>query len=158
MPKAWGPELHVSVEIRAPRDFVFAWCTDFDPNDAALEKESYHRRVLEKGPRRVVFEDLDEGPSGWYWARHVVSLRPPSRWHSESIGNYRDARLDYVLTSLGPERTRLDLRWRRRPTAIAPRPPSKATIERGSTRGWKHYAAALEREYRAGRPPRRARR
>ena len=32
-----GPEYRILVSFRAPIDFVFAWCTDYTPEDAALE-------------------------------------------------------------------------------------------------------------------------
>ena len=150
-----GPEYHVTAEFRAPLPFVFRWCTDFRPNDDRLEGESYDRRVVRRARRNVVFEDLSDASSGgWSWVRHVVTLSPPDHWHSESLGSHRTASIDYRLTALGPERTRLDLVWRRRPTALAGRPPSKATIERETTRGWRNFARALERDYRRTRRPR----
>ena len=33
-----------------------------------------------------MFEDLEDTPDGWSWARDVVTLRPPNRWHMESGG------------------------------------------------------------------------
>jgi hypothetical protein len=141
----------VRVQFRAPLSFVFAWCTDFDAGDAEREKDHYTRRILERTPRRIVFEDLADEKSGWVWSRHVVSLRPPNAWHSESVGSHREASLDYVLTALSPERTRLDLRWRRRPTARATR-RSRSAIERASTESWRHLARELERDYRRSRP------
>jgi hypothetical protein len=146
-----GPELHIRAEFRAPLPFVYAWCTDFDAGDAEREKEHYTRRVLERTPRRVVFEDLADGDEGWVWSRHVVTLRPPNAWHSESFGSHREASLDYVLTPLSPGRTRLDLRWRRRPTTRTRTRRSKSAIERESTAGWRHFARALERDYQRSR-------
>src|SRR5438309_936549 len=49
---AWpGPEYRIRVSFRAPIDFVFAWCTDYTPGDAALEKETYQRKIIERTPR-----------------------------------------------------------------------------------------------------------
>lgn len=144
-----GPEYHVRAEFRAPILFVFRWCTDFRPNDDRLEGETYERRVIRRTPRRVIFEDLsDAGNGGWSWVRHDVALDPPRGWHSESLGSHRAASIDYRLSELGPERTRLDLVWRRRPTRLAGRSPPKARIERETTRSWRHFAHALERDYR----------
>ena len=144
-------ELHVRAEFRAPLRYVFDWCTDYDPGDARRENEEYDRRILERTRRRVVFEDLSDTPSGWQWTRHVVTLHPPNRWHSESIGTHRHASLDYVLTPLSEDRTRLDLRWHRRPTALAGTQRSPAAIERGSTAAWRTLARSLERDYRRSR-------
>ena len=143
-----GPLYHISAIFDAPLPFVFGWCTDFQPRDNELEKEEYSRKIIERSSKRVVYEDVFEAADGWRWARHVVTLRPPDGWHSESVGNYRDASLDYALTPLSTGGTRLDLRWRRRPTGLARRRPSKAEIERSSTAGWKNYAKELEKDYR----------
>lgn len=142
-----GPEYHVTATFRAPLRYVFAWCTDFQPGDDRLEKESFTRKIISRAPRRVVYEDLEEGPTGWVWARHDVALRPPTRWHSESVGSHRVASIDYLLTPLSETRTRLDLRWRRARTALG-RPVSKRAIERATTRSWQNFARALEKDYR----------
>ena len=149
-----GPELHVRAEFRAPLDYVFAWCTDYTPQDARWEKERYQRRVLDRGPRRVVFEDLDEaGGGGWWWTHYTVDLRPPRRWSADAIGSHRSVHADYELTALDPERTRLDLRWRRQPTGIESKRTSRRQVERSTARAWRNFAAALERDYRAGHRP-----
>jgi hypothetical protein len=143
--------------FHAPIRYVFRWCTDFRPNDDRLEKESYTRRVVSRTPHRVVFEDLSEGDDGgWRWSRHVVTLHPPTSWHSESLGSHRTLTLDYRLTPVSGDRTRLDLTWKRRPTALGARPPPQRTVERETTGAWRNFAAALEKDYRKSR--RRARR
>lgn len=133
--------------FEAPLAFVFRWCTDFRPIDGRLEKEDYSRMILERTPKRVVYEDLSTAPDGWHWARHVVTLHPPDRWHSDSVGNYRETSLDYVLTPLADGRTQLDLRWRRRPSPLARKKPSTAEIESSATAGWKNFGKALEKDY-----------
>jgi len=147
---------HIRAEFRAPIDFVFAWCTDFRSDDARREKDQYTRRVLERSRRRVVFEDLgDAAGGGWWWSHHEVTLRPPDRWTSASIGSHRTLALDYRLRRLGPERTRLDLTWTRRWNGLAPAPLPRGPYERATTVAWKHFAAALEKDYRAARRTRR---
>jgi hypothetical protein len=145
-----GTSYHVRSEFRAPRDFVFAWATDFAPDDARREKEDYARKIISRTARRVVYEDLVDSPKGWNWARHDVTLFPPVRWHSESVGSHRTASLDYVLTAVGPDRTRLDLRWRRWPTAIGST-IAKAVMERSTAQAWKNFGRELERDYRRSR-------
>jgi hypothetical protein len=144
---ATGSFYHVRAQFRAPIGFVFDWCTDFARDDAAREKDRYVRKIVSRSDHRVVFEDLVDSPKGWNWARHDVSLYPPNRWHSESIGSHRTTSLEYVLTRLGPERTRLDLSWRRWPTALGSRIP-RAKLERAVTKSWKNFARALEKDYR----------
>ncbi len=146
-----GPEYRVRVSFRAPIDFVFAWCTDYTSGDAALENEAYQRKVIERTPRAVIFEDLEESKDGWDWSRAVVSLHPPNRWHMDGIGNNRDVMADYVLSSLPDGRTRLDLRWKRRPRVPDAGRRTKAQREASSTRAWKMFASALERDFKRSR-------
>jgi hypothetical protein len=126
---------------------VFDWCTDYTPGDAALEKEEYERKIIKRTPGAVIFEDLEESKDGWDWSRAVVSLHPPNRWHMDGIGNHRDVVADYALSRLADGRTRLDLRWRRRPHEPETRRLTKAQRESSSRRAWKLFAAALERDY-----------
>ncbi len=144
---AKGDEARVKVAFDVPLRFAFGWCTDYTPEDAALEGESYQRKIVERSPRRVVFEDLEETPTGWVWGRDIVTLRPPDRWHMEGTGSHRDVTADYVLTELPDGRTQLELRWWR-----APHPPGKkiprAEREKETTTAWKRFAAAMEKDYR----------
>src|SRR3989442_974588 len=95
-----GPEYRIRVSFGVPLDFAFAWCTDYAPEDASLEGESYQRKIIERTPHRVIFEDLEESDDGWNWSRDIVTLRPPNRWHMDGIGNRRDVTADYVLSPL----------------------------------------------------------
>lgn len=149
--RAWSPEYRIRVTFRAPLDFAFAWCTDFTPKDARLEGESYERKIIEHTPRLVMFEDLEESETGWIWSREVVSLHPPNRWHMDGIGNRRDVTADYVLSSLPDGRTQLELRWRRRSTMPEERTLTMAEREASSTRAWKRFGTAMERDYRRSR-------
>jgi hypothetical protein len=130
---------------------VFAWCTDYTPGDAALEKEVYQRKIIKRTPRAVIFEDLEESKDGWDWSRAVVSLHPPNRWHMDGIGNNRDVVADYALSSLRDGRTRLDLRWKRRPRVPDATRLTKAAREASSTQAWKWFASALEGDFRRSR-------
>jgi hypothetical protein len=149
-----GPEYHVTAVFRAPLAYVFAWCTDFDVHDDRREKDRYTRKIIERTPRRVVFEDLVDSDQGWNWARHVVTLHPPDRWHSDSVGTHRTLTIDYVLTRLPRDRTRLDLRWKRRRTALATTKVSKRVIEKSATQAWRHFANELEKDLRKSRKQR----
>lgn len=145
-----GDEARVRAVFRVPLKFAFEWCTDYTPQDAALEGESYIRRVTERTPRRVVFEDLEETPSGWIWARDVVTLRPPNRWHMESVGSHREVTADYILRTLPDGRTQLELRWWRKPTSLGRRIP-RAQREKETGLAWKRFAKAMERDYRGAK-------
>lgn len=143
-----GDEARIRIALRVPMDFAFAWCTDYTPEDAALEGESYERKIVERTPRRVVFEDLEETDSGWVWSRDVVTLRPPNRWHMEGVGNRRDVTADYVLSPLPDGRTQLELRWWRRPKPPGKRIP-RAQREKETGLAWKRFAKAMERDHRS---------
>ena len=109
LPERWpGPRYEFSLEFNAPLEFVYRWCTDYAPEDGRLEGEEYQRRVVRCSRREVVYEDLSETKAGWRWARHVVRLSPPDRWHSDSVGSHRAVSLDYELSSLSGNRTRID--------------------------------------------------
>lgn len=150
-----GPEYRIRVTFRAPLDFAFAWCTDYTPQDASLEGESYERKIIERTPRRVIFEDLEETDDGWFWSRDVVTLRPPNRWHMDGVGNRRDVTASYILTSLPEGGTRLDLRWRREPKMPEKKKLTKAEREADTIGAWKMFAAAMERDYRSSLSARR---
>src|SRR5438128_4115338 len=146
-----GPEYRIRVSFGVPLDFAFAWCTDYTPEDASLEGESYQRKIIERTPDRVIFEDLEESDDGWNWSQDVVTLSPPNKWHMDGIGNRRDVTADYVLSPLPDGRTRVDLRWSRRPKVPEAKKLTKAEREASTMRAWKRFAAAMEQDYRRSR-------
>ncbi len=149
MPSGAWATYRFRTSFRAPLPFVFRWCTDYRSDDARREGEVYRRKVLVRSPRRVVYEDLDELPDGaWFWTRHVVTLEPPDHWHSESIGNRREYRLDYRLRELDDGRTELVFVGRRRPTGLGAKNPTAASFQREMERGWTKFRTELERDYR----------
>jgi hypothetical protein len=146
-----GPEYVTNVTFDAPIDYVFRWCTDYTPNDPKLGGRTYARRVVERGPDRVVFEDLDELPKGWSWAHYTVTLFPPDHWHMDSIGSHRHAVGDYTLRSEPGDRTRFELRYRREPGLLPFERIPKAERDPDDLALWTRWKRALEREYRASR-------
>jgi len=134
--------------FRAPLEFVFRWCTDYQSSDAKLEQEPFVRRIVSRSARRVVYEDVEELPQGWSWRRHTVTLSPPSRWHSDSVGNYRNFVLDYELRSLPDGRTEMRFRGRRRPGLLPVKAPSAKAFYRSMERSWRLFRRQLESDYR----------
>ncbi len=147
----WEGPYWIDVSFRVPLDFAFAWCTDYTPQDASLEGEAYERKIIERSPRRVIFEDLEETKDGWAWSRDVVALHPPNRWHMDGVGNRRDVTADYLLSSLPDGRTQLDLRWRRRPKGPDAAKLTTAQREADTLRAWKRFGVAMERDHRLSR-------
>jgi hypothetical protein len=143
----------VEATFRAPLDFVYDWCTNYTPEDPGIEGGKFVRKILERGPRRAVFEDLEKTPTGWILARSEVSLEPPHGWFLVERGNRVEAAARYLLTEQTDGKVRLDLWWRRRP--LVPNDPkrSRAQRERGSTIAWQRFARELERDYRRACPP-----
>lgn len=151
-----SPDYHVQVRFRAPLRFVYDWCTDFTPNDAELEGESYQRKVVSRTRHQVIFEDLEEGKDGWGWTRKTIDLLPPSHWTMDGVGNRRDIRARYSLTSLPDGRTQLDLWAHRRVKVAGGKNPSKPSWEREVTAEWRLFARNLEKDYRASQTRRRS--
>lgn len=149
MPTKWpGPTYVVRATFRAPLAFVYRWCTDFTPHDARLERDEYERKIIRRTPREVVYEDLWESKDGWVWSRHEVRLRPPNRWHSDTVGSHRAMSLDYALSKLAGNRTRLTLTARRRPYGIGGKNPARSQWEAPITKSWRNFGRALEKDYR----------
>lgn len=69
----------------------------------------------------------------------------------DGVGNKRDVVADYVLSSLPEGRTRLDLRWKRRPKVADATKRTKAEREASARRAWERFDAALERDYNRSR-------
>jgi hypothetical protein len=151
-PRSRATVYEASTVFRAPLPYVYRWCTDYSPRDPVLEKDTYHRRILSRTRREVIYEDLYTSGVGWWWSRNVVSLHPPDHWHDETIGNYRRWRLDYYLTELPNGRTRLDIRGVRWPMLLGGRNPPRSEEEAGLRSLWRNFAEALERDYRRRRP------
>jgi hypothetical protein len=133
----------------APLPFAYAWCTDYTPDDRRLEGDPGSRKILRKGTRRVVYEDLNETPTGWMWSRQTVRLQPPDRWQAVAIGNYRTWNLDYALRALPDGRTEFTMRGERRATPLGVRNPPKAVLEKELRQMWGHLGRNLEQDYRA---------
>ena len=149
MPTWPPPEYSVHVTFRAPLRFVYRWCTDYRSDDGKRCGEPFTRKVLERGPRQIVLQDLWRAKGRWLLNQNRTTLRPPDRWHVDSSGTLRTLSIDYTLREVSGGRTRLDLRIRRRPTEIYPEQPSRRAYERDLTQMWKNFALSLERDCRA---------
>jgi len=147
--------VRISKVIGAPVDYVYAWCTDYRPDDSELSVSRPKPRfqVVRLAPRRLLrIRVTDAGRRDPRVAVDLLRLQPPRSWHTDQIDEEDRESVDYRLTSLSPTRTRLDLliteRW------MIPSPPSRADVRRRARGAWDRYALALEERYRAGRPAR----
>ena len=145
------------ITFTAPLPFVFRWCTDYRATDARLERASFRRKVLERTRQRVVYEDLEETSDGWAWRRHVVTLHPPNRWHSDSVGNRRTIQLDYTLRERPHGRTEMIFAARRWPALLGGPNPSSREFGRDMESSWQRFRQHLEAEYRRSTRPARGR-
>ena len=76
---------------------------------------------------------------------NVVTLHPPKAWHLDLTGDEDDETGDYVLTSLGARKTRLDMTFSEHYKIR--NAPSKAQDVEHTHEIWDKYVAALEKDY-----------
>jgi hypothetical protein len=75
----------------------------------------------------------------------VVTLHPPKAWHLDYVGDEDDETGDYVLSSLGRRKTRLDMRFKEHYKIR--NAPSKAQDTKHIHELWDRYVDALEKDY-----------
>jgi hypothetical protein len=147
--------VRVSLVIHAPSRYVYEWCTDYRSDDGRFSSRRHGPRFLvtKISPRRVLRIRVSKG-SGREPAIAVdlVRLNPPHSWHLDQIDETDRQALDYRVSSVGRGRTRLQLlvteRW------VTPDFPTPEALRAQVAKTWAHFAAALEADYRAGRPAR----
>ncbi len=134
--------------FRAPLPFVYKWCTDYTPQDLKYGGEKGERRIIKRDSKRVIFENLYDVGRGWSWERHTVTLKPPDAWHSEGWGNYSVSFIDYKLSELSNDRTKLDMRWKSKSGMLSEgKKPSRHLIEDYVKVLWRHGAKFVERDF-----------
>jgi hypothetical protein len=147
--------VRVSLVIRAPSRYVYDWCTDYRSDDGRFSSRRPHPRyrVIRISPRRVVrirvFRGSGRDPA---IAVELIRLNPPRSWHLDQIDETDQQALDYRVSAVGRARTRLQLlvteRW------VTPDLPTREALRAQVARTWARFVAALEADYRAGRPAR----
>jgi hypothetical protein len=145
--------VRVSLVIHAPSRYVYDWCTDYRSDDGRFSNGRARYRVIRISPRRVVRIRVSRG-SGRdpRIAVELIGLNPPHSWHLDQIDETDQQSLDYRVSSIGRARTRLQLlsteRW------VTPDFPTREALRAQIAKTWAMFAAALEADYRAGRPAR----
>jgi len=137
--------LHVSKVIKAPIRFVYGWCTDYRESDTKITGSKAKLRILLKTEHRVIYVSSYKSGGKARNAVNVVTLYPPKTWHLDFIGDDDDEIGDYLLTRLGPQRTRLDMTFEEHYKMR--RAPTKAQDLKHTNEVWDKYIAALENEY-----------
>ncbi len=136
---------HVSKIIDAPFRFVYDWCTDYRESDPKITGSKAKRKILLKTEHRVIYTSAYRIGGKPRSAVNVVTLYPPKAWHLDFIGDEDDETGDYVLTTLGPRRTRLDMTFLEHYKIR--NAPTRAQDAKHTHEVWDKYVAALERDY-----------
>jgi len=134
-----------SKTINAPLQFVYDWCTDFREDDNKITGSKAQRKILEKTRQRVIYTSNYKSHGKPRNAVNIVSLRPPSAWHLDYLGDEDDETGDYRLKRLGPKRTRLDMVFTEKYKIH--NAPTKAQDLKHTNEVWDKCVAALEKDY-----------
>lgn len=137
--------MHVSKVINAPIRFVYDWCTDYRESDTKITGSKAKRRILLKTEHRVIYLSSYRSGGKPRNAVNVVTLYPPKAWHLDFTGDDDDEVGDYVLTRLGPQKTRLDMTFEEHYKTR--RAPTKDQDLKHTNEVWDKYVKALENEY-----------
>ena len=137
--------LNVSKTIRVPLRFVYDWCTDYRESDPKITGSKSKRKILLKNKHRVVYVVNYRSRGKSRSGVNVVTLYPPKAWHLDFTGDEDDEVGDYVLTSLGSRKTRLDMKFKEHYKIS--RAPTQAQDVKTIHELWDKYVAALERDY-----------
>lgn len=145
MEDAFTETYTLSKVFNAPLPFVYAWCTDFREDDSRMHGGASRRRFVERSRKRIIWTTKSEDGGKPVEGVRVVWLSPPDSWRLDTCGDVRE-RGDYALTSLGKNRTRLDMTFRvtydRREDV-----ESRESWEADGRKDWDAYARFLERDY-----------
>lgn len=147
--------VRISLLVQAPSRYVYDWCTDYRSDDGRFSRAPPRPsfRVLRISPRRVVRIRVRRGP-GRALALTVERIRldPPRSWHMDQLDEADQQSVDYRVRAVGRARTRFQLlsteRWLTRDF------PTPEALRAQITGTWTRFAAAIEADYRAGRPAR----
>jgi hypothetical protein len=135
----------VSKTINAPIRFVYQWCTDYRESDPKITGSGAKRKILLKTKHRVIYTSSYTSGGKPRSAVNVVTLYPSGAWHLDFIGDEDDETGEYVLTKLGPRKTRLGMRFTEHYKVR--KAPTKAQDAKHTHEIWDRYIAALEKSY-----------
>ncbi len=140
----------LSIDVNAPVDYVFSWCTDFREDDNKYTGSKTTRKILEKSPQRVVWRVTYKEGKDTFEGVRAVWLNRPKSWHLDTCGDGREVG-DYKVKPLGKNKSRLDMKFV--VTYDSKREvEDKDEWEADGIKHWKIYKKALEADFKAGRP------
>src|SRR5208282_2280143 len=137
--------ISVSKVINAPLSFVYDWCTDDSPDDTKLTRSSARRIILNKTPRQAIYLETFQRNGKSMCAVNIVSLRRPTRWHLDYIGQDADEIGEYRLTKQGHKKTKLDMRFKVKYKIHGA--PTRSEDTKQTSIVWDKYVSALEKEF-----------
>jgi hypothetical protein len=147
--------VRVSLVIQAPSRYVYEWCTDYRSDDGRLSSARIRPsfRVIRISPRRVVRIRVSRGSSrDPALTVERIRLNPPRSWHQDQLDETDQQSVDYRVSPVGRAKTRLQLlsteRW------LTPDFPTREALRAQIAGTWARLAAAIEADYREGRPAR----
>jgi hypothetical protein len=137
--------------VRAPKQKVYDWWTDFQETDPSLSGRIIRRRKLvSKSPTEVIYED-GRMPGVSYKDRVRVRLFPPNKWIAEYHSNKFDATSIYSLKELMEEPKWI---WLQRLNSKAGSDHLEGLqsggVKRTIEKGWDEYLGIVEEESRKG--------
>jgi hypothetical protein len=137
--------IHVSKIIHAPLRFVYDWCTDYQESDPKIMGSNAKRKILLKTEHRAIYISTYKSGGKLRSGVNVVTLYPPKAWCLDFIGDEDDEAGDYMLTRLGPRKTRLDMRFIEHYKIR--NAPTRAQDTKHTQELWDRIVASLERDY-----------
>lgn len=139
--------ISITKNIKAPKDYVYNWCTDFREDDPKITGSSSKRIILEKKQDRAVYCAVSKDKQGKVHGRaYVVKLRPPNSWFVKAYGNGFDTTGQYKLARNSDNSTRLSITFEQtyyNTDAM----PTYHEKKLDSEKSWGKYVSALESDY-----------
>ena len=140
----------ITMTLEVPVDYAYAWLTDFRSEDPRIIGDPYPRHIIRKNKGSFLWIQHYERDGQEREGVRLVTLKPPNAWHNEALTDEKESILDYRLTRLGRDSTKLTIKVR---VSFKARPEARADLERNLTRIWEKYKEALEKDFRSGKGP-----
>ncbi len=145
-------EYHFRQPFRAPAPAAFDWCTDFEPEDAAIFSSTARRRVRKLAPNLVITTEVTYPNGRRRTISRLVRIYPARRaWTSTHLdGPFRHSQFWYRVVPDGRTRSHLEFTGLKvetaaRPLTAAERARRAAEDRRADAAVWRNaFAPALD--------------